>query len=125
MTKHSNKKGRGRPKFKIDLNLVRELSSIMCTQEEISRILGCSVDTLQRSDDFCGIYKEEMAKGKCSLRRAQFTSAIEDENVTMQIWLGKILLGQKEERIIDNKSSDGSMTPMTLDDFYKSQSTDT
>lgn len=42
----------GRPKFKIDYELVGKLANIQCTQEEIATFLGCSVDTLQRDDTF-------------------------------------------------------------------------
>lgn len=48
----------GRPKFQIDYNTAEKLAGIMCTQEEIASFLGCSVDTLQRDEKFCGIYKK-------------------------------------------------------------------
>ena len=41
--------------------------------------------------------------GKISLRRWQFKSA-EAGNVTMQIWLGKQYLGQREQIETDNKN---------------------
>jgi hypothetical protein len=89
----------GRPKFKIDYDLVKKLASIHCTQEEIASILGCSVDTLQRDEEFCGIYKREIDNAKASLRRLQFKSA-EQGNPTVLIWLGKQLLGQRDKQEI-------------------------
>jgi len=87
----------GRPKFVIDYNQVEQLSGIQCTQEEIASFLGCSVDTLQRDEKFCGIYKAGMNKGRMSLRRKQWKS-LDDGNNTMLIWLGKQYLGQREPR---------------------------
>lgn len=43
--------------------------------------------------------------GKASLRRMQFKSA-EDGNVTMQIWLGKQMLGQRDKSEIDHGVTD-------------------
>ena len=113
-----------RPKKKIDYEQVERLAHIHCTQEEIASALGLSVDTLQRDPEFCGIYKKGVEAGKRSLRRLQWEAAegkegevfydknrkvlVDDRgrplfrvlpqapNVTMQIWLGKQLLGQKD-----------------------------
>jgi len=89
----------GRPKFKIDYEQVGKLANLQCTQEEIAHFLGCSVDTLQRDDEFCGIYKNGMALGRMSLRRKQWKAA-EDGNTTMLIWLGKQYLDQRDKRDI-------------------------
>ena len=83
-----------RPKFKIDYDMVEKLAGIQCTQQEIASFLGCSVDTLQRDETFCGIYKKGMENGKMSLRRIQYKLA--EKNPTMAIWLGKQYLGQKD-----------------------------
>lgn len=86
----------GRPKKKIDYNLVEKLSYIQCTQEEIAEVLGISVRTLQRDKEFCRIYKKGIESGKSSLRRLQWKRA-EEGNATMQIWLGKQYLGQRDQ----------------------------
>lgn len=91
--------GAGRPKFKIDYDTVERLASIMCTQEEIASFLGCSVDTLQRDEEFCGVYKKGLDKGKMSVRRKQFQMC--DSNPTMAIWLGKQYLGQSDKNDIN------------------------
>ena len=44
-----------------------------------------------------------------SLRRAQFRAAIEDKNITMQIWLGKQYLGQREP---DRQIQDDGITDL-------------
>src|SRR5215472_3110294 len=87
------KRKRGRPRKRIDLELVEKLAHIQCTQAEIASALNVSVDTLQRNKDFAAIYEKGMEGGRKSLRRMQFESANKG-NVAMQIWLGKQYLGQ-------------------------------
>lgn len=91
----------GRPKFKIDYDLVEKLANIQCTQQEIATFLGCSVDTLQRDETFCGLYKKGQESGKMSLRRIQFKLA--EKNATMALWLGKQYLGQKDNIEVESK----------------------
>ena len=49
---------------------------------------------------FSDVYKRFSSDGKKSLRRYQFELA--EKNPTMAIWLGKNLLGQKDEVAIDH-----------------------
>lgn len=84
----------GRPKFQIDYGKVEAMASVMATQEEIATFLGCSVDTLQRDEQFRGIYKKGIEEGKMSLRRRQFELA--KKSASMAIFLGKNYLGQKD-----------------------------
>lgn len=93
-----------RPKFKIDYDMVEKLAGIQCTQQEIASFLGCSVDTLQRDETFCGIYKKGMESGKMSLRRIQYKLA--EKNPTMAIWLGKQYLGQKDNVEVQSSQLD-------------------
>ena len=84
-----------RPKLIIDEKQVETAASIGCTQEEISYIVGCSVRTLQMRRDLREAYDRGMARMRTSLRRMQWKKASEG-NVTMMIWLGKQVLGQKD-----------------------------
>lgn len=93
----------GRPKFVIDYALVADLAKIHCTQAEIAAILGCSVDTLARDAEFCGVYKKGIEEGRSSLRRLQWAKANEG-NPTMLVWLGKQLLGQRDTPAEDSGS---------------------
>ena len=86
-----------RPKKIIDYDLVEKLAFIQCTEEEIAMILEISTRTLQRDEEFCRIYHEKKHSGKSSLRRLQWKTA-ESGNPTMQIWLGKQYLGQKDKQ---------------------------
>lgn len=91
----------GRPKKKIDYELVEKLAYIQCTQEEISSILGISTRTLQKDKEFLRIYKNGMDNGKMSLRRLQWKAA-EKGNNTMLIWLGKQYLNQTDKQELDH-----------------------
>ena len=99
------------------VNLIR----IQCTAEEISGVLGMSVDTLGRRikereiegvENFADLYKRHSDEGKASLRREQWKAA-QAGNTTMLVWLGKQMLGQRDKVESDFTSSDGSMTPVT------------
>jgi len=50
--------------------------------------------------NFADCYKKHGDEGKSSLRRNQWKSA-QDGNVTMQIWLGKQMLGQRDKSDVD------------------------
>ena len=93
----------GRPLTKIDKKIFENLCAIQATLVEIAGIFDCSEDTIQRFCEreygkmFSEVWEKYSANGKISLRRMQFKSA-EAGNVTMQIWLGKQYLGQKEKQ---------------------------
>lgn len=93
----------GRPKKKIDYEIVSSLAEIFCTQEEIAAVLNLSISTLKRDDEFRTIYKKGIDVAKSSLRRKQFKLA--DTNAAMAIFLGKNYLGQKDhhEELDDKK----------------------
>lgn len=91
-----------RPKIQLDYDLIKRLSLIQCTQKEIASVLGVSVDTLQRDEEFCCIYKKGQEEGKMSLRRLQWKAA-QSGNVTMLIWLGKQYLGQTDKQEISTQ----------------------
>ena len=88
----------------IDKKTFENLCHIQCTKGEIRAILGVSEPTIS---EFCAVnydgakfedvWAELTEAGKCSLRRAQWKNAIEKNNVTMQIWLGKQFLGQSDK----------------------------
>jgi hypothetical protein len=84
----------GRPLKPLDEETIARLARIQCTNEEIAAICGCHRDTLH--ERFSDVIKRERESGKSSLRRLQWKSATKG-NVTMQIWLGKQLLGQKDK----------------------------
>lgn len=96
-------KPNGRPKKNIDYQLVEDLASIFCTQEEIASIMKCDVRTLQRDEEFCRLYIKNIDNAKSSLRRVQYKKAMSG-NTTMLIWLGKQYLGQSDKMVVDNQA---------------------
>lgn len=95
---------RGRPKKPIDYELVAKMANIACTEAEIAAMLDVSVRKLQKDKEFIRTYKKGLENARSSLRRWQFKSAA-NGNVTMQIWLGKQMLGQRDP---DKKNLSGS-----------------
>lgn len=90
----------GKGQFKpVDETLVLKLASIHCTNVEIAYLCNVSVDLIETK--YSGIVKEGRARGKASLRRAQWELA-QKGNVAMLIWLGKTLLGQSDQKYIVN-----------------------
>ena len=93
------KNERGRPERIIELEQVRELSEIGCTQVEAAGVLGIGISTFKRrlNDDaeFGRIWEAGRYVLNASLRRMQIAQ-VKRGSATMAIWLGKIWLGQRE-----------------------------
>ena len=93
----------GRPQKEIDKKIFENLCGLQCTLEEIAGVFDCSADTIERwckreyGETFAETYKKHSAKGKMSLRRAQFKLA--EKSAAMAIFLGKNYLGQKDNII--------------------------
>lgn len=108
----------GRPKIRWTEDQVKQFKSMcqmMCTEDEICAVMGVTDKTLVRLineylfEEITGEEKSEelepigfkdafnvySAQGRASLRRLQYKSA-QNGNTTMQIWLGKQLLGQTD-----------------------------
>lgn len=106
----AGKKKMGRPLIDISKEEFEKLCALQCTQEEIAGWFRCDIDTITNwckrtyNLTFSEIYKEKKGVGKTSLRRMQWKSAAEG-NVTMQIWLGKNMLGQTDKQEIDHNGS--------------------
>lgn len=84
-----------RKKLDIDVEQIETAAAIGCTQDEIAILVSCSVRTLQSRQDLREAYDRGLARMRKSLRRLQWEKA-EEGNVTMMIWLGKQILGQKD-----------------------------
>ena len=96
-----------RPKKVINQKQFESLCAIQCTQEEICNVLDVTDKTLTRwcnevyNLSFSEVYEQKRDIGRMSLRRNQFKLA-EGGNTTMQIWLGKQVLKQSENPVMDN-----------------------
>jgi hypothetical protein len=86
-------------KYDITEKQVEDLARFGCTNTEIAQFFGCDESTIRKG------YSEILTKGRATqklrLRQLQWKSAM-NGNVTMQIWLGKQILGQSETPISDD-----------------------
>jgi hypothetical protein len=86
-------------KYDLDVKQIENLARFGCTNIEIAQFFGCDESTIRKG------YSEFLTKGRATqklrLRQLQWKSA-ESGNVTMQIWLGKQILGQSETPIADD-----------------------
>lgn len=95
----------GRPQKEINKEQFEELCKMQCTLDEIAGFFKCSPDTIQNwckkeyEEIYSVVYKKYAQDGRISLRRAQLKSAL-GGNVTMQIWLGRQLLGQTDKQVL-------------------------
>ena len=92
-------KSMGRPKKELDEEIIANLSQIGCTQEEIGAVVGISARTLQRR--FADLIEDNKNKGKASLRKRMWASALKG-NPNMMIWLSKNYLGMKDRTQTEN-----------------------
>lgn len=111
-------KKRGRKKIPIDYEKAEKLASIMCTQSEIASVLNVSLSVLEHDPEFQRIHKKGMEQGKASLRRMQYTAA-NSGNTTMQIWLGKQYLGQRDKQDIEHTGKGGGPIELTWKDIIE------
>lgn len=92
----------GRPQVVIEYETLKALCRIQCTGEEIASVLGICYDTLNTAlirdghGGFSEYYKKASASGRQSLRRVQYTAAL-NGSIPMMIWLGKQYLGQSDK----------------------------
>jgi DNA-binding CsgD family transcriptional regulator len=81
------------------LRTIAELAKLCCSQKEIAAVLGVSEKTLNtflRDNEVAyAAWEDGQQHGKISLRRKQL--ALADKNAPAAIFLGKNLLGQKDE----------------------------
>ena len=88
----------GRPKkYDIDKEQVEKLAALGCTNSEIASFFGCSKDLISKS--YSTNVTKGKERGKTRLRQMQWRSA-EKGSVSMQIWLGKQVLGQADKQEI-------------------------
>jgi hypothetical protein len=86
--------GPGRRPIDVDERIVRAMAMVGGTYDEIGEFFGCSGTVIRKR--FGDIVRGARAGRKLRLRQAQYQTALAG-NVTMQIWLGKNELGQRDE----------------------------
>lgn len=95
----ANAKKRGRPKARIDLDMLARAGMVAATLEEAAFLCGVAEATLKRrlvdDEKTRAVWREALAKMRVSLRRKQVEKAMAGDTA-MLIWLGKQLLSQKQ-----------------------------
>lgn len=90
---------RGRPRFEFNeerLAEIRDLASEAAPVKEICRAIGCSESTFYANETAMQAFHDGQNDMRISLRHWQFLQA-KAGNTTMLIWLGRNMLGQKEQ----------------------------
>ena len=91
----------GRPSTEVNWKMVQDMAAIQCTRDEIASVMNIERRTLQRrcEAEFGCTLGEKLEEwregGKASLRRTQWLLA--QKNPTMAIFLGKQVLGQRDD----------------------------
>ena len=91
-------KKKGKPKIQLDVDDIRELASEGNTVEDVASLLGVSAGVISENVEYKTAYELGLCDMRAMLRHAQFQSA-KSGNTTMLVWLGKVLLGQREETV--------------------------
>lgn len=100
---------RGRPPLELDIKQQEQLKTLAgmgCSWGEIEAVLNIEnggTEALRKK--YLKLYTEGQEFGKVRLRRSQWQSAIERNNVQMQIWLGKQKLGQTDKVETKNETT--------------------
>jgi hypothetical protein len=111
------RKGAGRKPVKIDLMELEKLCALHATDKDLSDLLGVSVRTIEnrrKQPKFAAAMARGKARGRISVRRAQM-KLLEAGNAAIAIWLGKILLGQREVRPIELSGPNGQPAKISLE----------
>ena len=85
----------GRPKAKVDVEILKNLASIGCPTYEIASVMNVSARTLKRN--FAEIIDQYKERGKASLRKKMYDKAVKKDNTMMQIFLSKNYLGMSDK----------------------------
>jgi predicted DNA-binding protein (UPF0251 family) len=94
----AGKPRRGGRRIEIDAAELEELACLQCTIAEAAAWFSVSQSTLARrlkEPLYAAAWSRGAGKGRLGLRRAQLNLA--EKNATMAIFLGKQILGQKEQ----------------------------
>lgn len=103
--------GRGKPRIEFDLGDLEELAKTGNSNATIARLLQVAESVLQQRIADTPEVADAIANGRANmedgLRAAQYRTAVGDPendipgNPTMQIWLGKQNLGQRDRRALE------------------------
>ena len=119
----------GRPEITLTEDQIREVETLaaMGTTEEIANYFGISRATfynmMDRNPEIYRRYKKGRAKVGFSIKGSLIKKAIAGDT-TSQIFYLKTQCGWRETQHIDHSSSDGSMTPQTIERIFIDETSD-
>jgi hypothetical protein len=97
----------GRPRIAIDQKKLEDYLKLYPSEEDCAHLMDCSVDALAKyikktySVTFNELREKMMGSTRAAIKRAQLRKAIEGENPTMLIWVGKQYLSQSDQIKLD------------------------
>lgn len=105
ITQETPKATGGIPILTLVDDVLYEMAKTHASYDQLGLIFGVSGAHIQQT--YSGIVEKARAEACKNLLSAQFTTAINDRNPTMQIWLGKQYLGQKDVTRTEHTGADG------------------
>lgn len=116
--KRTAPKAPGAPRVEFDLEDLRRLAQVGCTNDTMAALLHVSKRTLQRriadTPEVAAVIEDGRATIERNLRTAQLRNAI-GGNPTMQIWLGKQFLGQRDVKAVELTGAGGGPLELHAD----------
>lgn len=106
ITKETPKPTGGIPVLVLVDDVLYEMAKTHASYDQLGLIFGVSGAHIQQTHS--DIVEKARAEACKNLLSAQFTTAINDRNPTMQIWLGKQYLGQKDVSRTEHTGADGA-----------------
>ena len=79
-----------------EIDEIRELAGEGNSVDDIANLMGVDYNTLKQNENYSRAIELGVADMKANLRHWQMEAA-KSGNVTMLVWLGKVILGQREE----------------------------
>lgn len=106
----------GRPRVPINLDDVRKVGLLGCTDSELASFFAVSVRTVERrkllDPEFCRALDEGRNEAKLSVRRMQLVMAVETKDWRALEWLGRNWLGQRKEPFVDAPPPNQGKSPL-------------
>ena len=115
----------GAPVKEMDLKQVELFGRFRATYKTMAAWFGVNKDTINErmndeGSDFSVHYKKGMADLQLRLSEAQIETALVDKVPSMQIWLGKQHLGQRDKQDVENS---GTIKTVTIVEEFKKDET--
>ena len=85
-------------RIQLDVDDIRELASEGNTVSDVATLLGVNDSVINDNEEYKQAYEMGLCDMRATLRHSQFQSA-KSGNTTMLVWLGKVILGQREETV--------------------------